>query len=44
MQHELFRDKAEVLEKLEYNMTKAFQGVYKLSLDKDLYMRMPLIS
>ena len=34
-----FWDKDEVLDKLEYNMTKAFQGVYKLSVDKDLYMR-----
>jgi glutamate dehydrogenase (NAD(P)+) len=34
-----FWDKSEVLEKLEYNMTKAFRAVYELSLEKDLYMR-----
>ncbi|MDD2361744.1 MAG: Glu/Leu/Phe/Val dehydrogenase [Oscillospiraceae bacterium] len=32
-------DKAEVLEKLEHSMTKAFRDVYKLSVDKNLYMR-----
>ena len=31
--------KAEVLEKLEYAMTKAFRAVYELSLEKNLYMR-----
>lgn len=34
-----FWDKAEVLEKLEYTMTKAFRAVYELSLEKDVYMR-----
>jgi glutamate dehydrogenase (NAD(P)+) len=34
-----FWDKAEVLEKLEYCMTKAFRDVYKLSVEKNLYMR-----
>jgi len=32
-------DKAEVLEKLEYAMTKAFRAVYELSEEKKLYMR-----
>ncbi len=34
-----FWDKAEVLEKLEYSMTKAFHDVYNLSIEKNLYMR-----
>jgi glutamate dehydrogenase (NAD(P)+) len=34
-----FWDKAEVLDKLEYAMTKAFRAVYELSLEKKLYMR-----
>ena len=34
-----FWDIAEVFEKLEYCMTKAFSAVYKLSVEKDLYMR-----
>jgi len=32
-------DKAEVLEKLEYAMTKAFRSVYELAQEKDVYMR-----
>ena len=31
--------KEEVLEKLEYAMTKAFRAVYELSKEKDVYMR-----
>ena len=34
-----FWSKAEVLEKLEYAMTKAFREVYKLAVEKGLYMR-----
>ena len=34
-----FWDIAEVFEKLEYCMTKAFSAVYKLSVEKNLYMR-----
>lgn len=34
-----FWGKDEVLEKLEYAMTKAFRGVYELAQEKDLYMR-----
>lgn len=34
-----FWDKDEVLEKLEYAMTKAFRAVYDLAKQKDLYMR-----
>jgi len=34
-----FWDKKEVLEKLEYNMVKAFRAVYELSKDKNVYMR-----
>ena len=34
-----FWDKAEVLEKLEYAMVKAFRAVYELSLEKDVTMR-----
>lgn len=34
-----FWNKEEVLEKLEYIMTKAFRAVYELSKEKDLYMR-----
>lgn len=34
-----FWDKAEVLEKLEYSMTKAFREVYNLAVEKNLYMR-----
>ncbi|MCL2227609.1 MAG: Glu/Leu/Phe/Val dehydrogenase [Oscillospiraceae bacterium] len=34
-----FWDKAEVLNKLEYGMTKAFRAVYELSKEKGLYMR-----
>jgi glutamate dehydrogenase (NAD(P)+) len=34
-----FWDKSEVLEKLEYNMTKAFRALYELSIEKNLYMR-----
>lgn len=34
-----FWDKTEVLEKLEYAMTKAFRAVYDVSKDKDVYMR-----
>jgi glutamate dehydrogenase (NAD(P)+) len=34
-----FWSKEEVLEKLEHQMTNAFQAVYKLSKDKNLYMR-----
>ena len=34
-----FWDKAEVLSKLEYNMTEAFRAVYKLAQEKKLYMR-----
>jgi glutamate dehydrogenase (NAD(P)+) len=34
-----FWDKKEVLDKLEYCMTKAFRDVYKLSVEKNLYMR-----
>jgi len=32
-------DKTEVLDKLEYAMTKAFSAVYELSKEKNLYMR-----
>ena len=32
-------DKEEVLNKLEYAMTKAFRAVYELSIEKELYMR-----
>ncbi|MCL2080291.1 MAG: Glu/Leu/Phe/Val dehydrogenase [Oscillospiraceae bacterium] len=34
-----FWDKAEVLNKLEYAMTRAFRAVYDLSKEKDVYMR-----
>ncbi len=34
-----FWDKIEVLEKLEYVMTKAFRAVYDLAAEKNLYMR-----
>jgi glutamate dehydrogenase (NAD(P)+) len=34
-----FWDKAEVLEKLEYGMTKAFRAVYELSRKENVYMR-----
>jgi len=34
-----FWDKAEVMEKLEYSMTKAFRAVYELSREKNVYMR-----
>jgi len=34
-----FWDKAEVLEKLEYGMTKAFRAVYELAKEKNLYLR-----
>ena len=34
-----FWDKAEVLEKLERIITNAFRAVYKLSAEKQLYMR-----
>lgn len=34
-----FWDKEEVLEKLEYKMTKAFQDVYALANERGLYMR-----
>jgi len=34
-----FWGKEEVLEKLEYAMTKAFRAVYELSKEKDVYMR-----
>ncbi|HZK34644.1 MAG TPA: Glu/Leu/Phe/Val dehydrogenase [Bacillota bacterium] len=34
-----FWDKDEVLEKLEYIMTKAFQAVYELAKESDYYMR-----
>ena len=34
-----FWDKAEVLEKLEYAMTKAFRAVYDLANEKNVYMR-----
>lgn len=34
-----FWGKDEVLEKLEYAMTKAFRGVYDLAKEKDLYLR-----
>jgi len=34
-----FWDKAEVLDKLEYCMTKAFRAVYELSQEKNVYMR-----
>ena len=34
-----FWDIAEVFEKLEYCMTKAFSAVYKLAVEKNLYMR-----
>jgi len=34
-----FWDKAEVLSKLEYAMTKAFRAVYDLSVEKNVYMR-----
>jgi glutamate dehydrogenase (NAD(P)+) len=34
-----FWDKAEVLEKLEYSMTKAFRAVYDLAQERGLYMR-----
>lgn len=34
-----FWDRDEVLEKLEYAMTKAFLAVYELAEEKDLYMR-----
>ena len=34
-----FWDKKEVLEKLEYAMTKAFRAVYELAKEKDVYMR-----
>ncbi len=34
-----FWDKKEVLEKLEYNMTKAFRAVYDLAKERNLYMR-----
>ena len=32
-------DKAEVMEKLEYGMTKAFRAVYELAQEKNVYMR-----
>lgn len=34
-----FWDKAEVLDKLEYAMTKAFRAVYELSKERNAYMR-----
>ena len=34
-----FWDKEEVLEKLEYAMTKAFRAVYDVAKEKDVYMR-----
>ncbi len=34
-----FWDKTEVLEKLEYTMTKAFRAVYDLAKERNLYMR-----
>ena len=34
-----FWDKAEVIEKLEYAMTKAFRAVYDLAKEKNVYMR-----
>jgi glutamate dehydrogenase (NAD(P)+) len=34
-----FWDKAEVIEKLEYSMTKAFRAVHELAESKNLYMR-----
>jgi glutamate dehydrogenase (NAD(P)+) len=34
-----FWDKKEVLEKLEYGMTKAFRAVYDLAKAENLYMR-----
>jgi len=34
-----FWDKKEVLEKLEYAMTKAFRAVYELAQEKNVYMR-----
>ena len=34
-----FWGKEEVLEKLEYAMTKAFRAVYELALERDVYMR-----
>jgi glutamate dehydrogenase (NAD(P)+) len=34
-----FWDKAEVIEKLEYAMTKAFRAVYELAQEKNVYMR-----
>jgi glutamate dehydrogenase len=34
-----FWDKAEVFDKLEHAMIKAFHAVYELSKEKDLYMR-----
>lgn len=34
-----FWDKAEVLEKLEYSMVKAFRAVHELALQRKLYMR-----
>jgi len=34
-----FWDKAEVLDKLEYCMTKAFRSVYELAQEKNVYMR-----
>ena len=34
-----FWEKAEVFEKLETKMTNAFKEVYKLSVEKNLYMR-----
>ncbi|MCL2634600.1 MAG: Glu/Leu/Phe/Val dehydrogenase [Oscillospiraceae bacterium] len=34
-----FWDKSEVLEKLERKMTEAFQGVYNLAQEKNVYMR-----
>jgi len=34
-----FWAKEEVIEKLEYTMTKAFRAVYELALERDLYMR-----
>jgi len=32
-------DKAEVMQKLEYSMTKAFRAVYELAQEKNVYMR-----
>jgi len=34
-----FWDKAEVMEKLEYSMTKAFRAVYELSQERNAYLR-----